>query len=190
MTRRTYFATALASLLAVLAPIPCVATQTTPASTELELEVVVDTGKGVPAAPYFAHLISGESNSPEQLQGVRFPIVSPLRNAVLRRDQAAVFSPGWMATPIFLLGTDTHSAQWLELNHERLVLQGAMGVVIDAPNVEAYKRLQARADAYNLLLAPMQGTWLQERLLQAQVNAYPVLIQSDGRAVQRLGELD
>lgn len=154
------------------------------------LEVVADTGASIPADPYFAHLINGESSNPELVQGIRFPVRSLLKNGVLAKDQLQVFAPSWMATPIFVVGCDAASANWVQLNKARLSDLGAVGVVVDAPDLASFKAMQAQAQAVHLMLSIAQGPWLQERLQRANVDVYPVLIHTNGHAIQRLGELD
>ena len=159
-----------------------------PVGTEDRLEVVLDTGTTVPGSPYLAHLLNGDRADPEQLTDVRFPLHSRLKSAVLATVLAPVFDARWMTMPIFVLGSDRASQQWLVLNQAHLRASGAIGIVVDAPSAQAFKAMQALARQFNLLLVPAAGAWLEQRLIQALVDAYPVLIRSDGRAVQIPGE--
>ena len=180
----------LTCLLAWLANSVTLAGEATVAAvgTEDRLEVVFETGTTVPGSQHLAHLLNGDRADSEQLADVRFPLHSRLKSAVLVAVMAPVFDTRWMTMPVFVLGSDRASQQWLVLNRDHLRASGAVGIVVDAPSAQAFKAMQALARQFSLLLVPATGAWLEQRLIQAQVDAYPVLIRSDGRAVQILGE--
>lgn len=149
----------------------------------LPLEVAGDSGKTVPMGHYLAHLVSAEDANPEAvIAGVHFPMRTRLRSAVLNPADVVVFESQIMATPIFVLGTDKVSIQWLRLNQEKLMHMGAMGVVVQAQSVQEFKALQKLAQG--LSLAPVNGDWFENQLLTAGVTVFPVLIQGNGRAIQ------
>ncbi len=147
------------------------------------LEMLYDSGKAVPMAPYLNYLVAGVDQS-GVMADLRFPLRSRLRPGVLDAPGRRVFDSQWLVQPMFLIGSDQGSMGWLKLNHERLQAMHAWGVVVDAPNETAFKILQRAADGISL--APAQGPWLDAQLLQAGVSVYPVLIQNDGTARQIL----
>ncbi|MCR6480980.1 integrating conjugative element protein [Variovorax sp. ZS18.2.2] len=149
------------------------------------LEEIHDSGQSVPIAPYVSYLVAGPGQ-PGVMEGLAFPLRSRLSAGVfdLPGVEATVFPARWLVQPMFVLGTDRRSIQWLRFNREALRAQGAWGVVLDAPNARFFKLLQLEAEG--IALAPNQSAWFEERLLQAGVNVYPVLIQTDGTVRQIL----
>ena len=61
----------------------------------------------------------------------------------------------------------------------------AVGLVMNAESIAAFKHLQRLAEP--LPLAPGPDRWLEGELLARGVTVLPVLIQFDGTAVQYLG---
>ena len=147
------------------------------------LTVIHDSGRAIPHAPYLTYLTAGHGGS-GVLPGFRFPIRARLGAGVLHQDAIEVFDAQWLTQPMFVLGTDRASVLWLKHNRARLSAMGAWGVVIAAPDAPSFKTLQGFAEG--IPLAPSQGPWLDRRLAKAGVNAYPVLIGTDGRAHQIL----
>jgi integrating conjugative element protein (TIGR03765 family) len=80
-----------------------------------------------------------------------------------------------VSQPFFLVGCDDTSLQWLEENRERLVALHAFGLVIEAPDVESYRRLAAAAEG--LVIRPVAGDLLAKHL---GIRHYPVLVTADG----------
>ena len=76
--------------------------------------------------------------------------------------------------PIFLVGDDALSRQWLEANQRKLLALKAIGFVV---NVEGLDRLEAlREIAPELSLMPVPADYLANIL---HIQHYPVLIFSD-----------
>lgn len=79
------------------------------------------------------------------------------------------------ASPMFLLGSDDYSRQWLAQNKEKLVSMLAVGLVI---NVGTFDELNAlRAIAPELALLPAPADTLADRL---GLTHYPVIIDDKG----------
>jgi integrating conjugative element protein (TIGR03765 family) len=117
----------------------------------------------------------------ETPSGIDLPAVSveqflPVKTQALTVGQ---FEPETRQTgvsqPFFLIGCDDLSLAWVQANHERLVKLGAFGLVIDAPNVAAYRRLESTADG--LIVRPVNGDLIAQHL---GVRHYPALITADG----------
>ncbi len=173
------------SALLSVALVCTAATTATQPDQPIELTVIHDSGHAIPLAPYLSYLTAG-SGQPGVLPDFQFPILARITAGVLTKEDIAVFEARWLTQPMFVLGADQASALWLRHNHARLSGMGAWGVVIAAPDKASFKALQQFADG--IPLAPSQGTWLEERLAEAGVNAYPVLIGTDGRARQILSD--
>ena len=145
------------------------------------LTVIYDSGDTQPITPYLDVLRApGEteekvkSSSPSlgaanvaQLLPIHTPGLTPgpVQRRVIDRPFAA---------PLFLIGCDLRSAQWLQANRSRLLAMGAVGLVVDVPDLQALTRLATLAGGLTLL--PASGSDLARSL---GLNHYPVLITSD-----------
>jgi integrating conjugative element protein (TIGR03765 family) len=149
----------------------------------LSQPTVIHSGKGaVPMGTYLGHLVAGVDQA-GVLEGVKFPIRSDLRPGVLSDAQAqgtrGLFRPQWMAHPVFLVGTDPLSRQWLSQHRQSLIELGASGIVVQAESERTFKEMQQLAGGASL--APMAGDWLTAALRGAGAPFYPLVILADGR---------
>ena len=149
----------------------------------LSQPVVIHSGAGaVPMGTYLGHLVAGVDQA-GVLEGVRFPIRSGMVPGVLSEAQAqaasGLFRPEWLAHPVFLVGTDPLSRQWLSQHRQPLIALGASGLVVQAESERAFKQVQQLAGGASL--APMVGDWLTTTLRRAGVQTYPLLVLADGR---------
>ena len=80
-----------------------------------------------------------------------------------------------VSQPFFLVGCDAYSLAWIEKNRDRLRQLQAFGLVIEAPDAQAYRRLAALADG--LLIRPVAGDAIAKYL---RIEKYPALVTSDG----------
>lgn len=157
-----------------------------------DLEVIYDSGHGVPASPYLAYLVSVVSaadaadTGENVMPGLRFPISTRLRADVLpaEKEGAPVLDAQWQAQPVFLVGADARSLGWLAFNRWRLLRAAAWGLVVQADDALAFRAVQSIAP--DLKFAPLSGDWLDSRLIAAGVAVYPILIDTDGIARQAL----
>lgn len=147
-------------------------------------EVVFDSGRSVPLAPYVAQLV-GDAEDPGVLDGVPFPIRTTLKSSVLAKDGLQVFDPTWLTQPMFVLAADSVSMRWLTYNHAKLVQMNAVGIVVQSLSAAAFKALQKQAQP--LHLAPETSPWLASKLSDLGAGVYPLLIQPNGRVYQILG---
>lgn len=142
-----------------------------------------DSGRTVPFEPYLAYMVAGDDQD-GVLTGLRFPLVSPMHRGVLPQENLKVFDAQWMTQDVFLIGTDEDSLLWLRFNKPRLEALGAWGLVVASQDAHAFK--QAQEQAAPLALAPATSYWLQQQLMHAGVQVYPVLLRRDGSVQQIL----
>jgi len=83
--------------------------------------------------------------------------------------------PTGVSRPFFLVGSGGYSLGWLKKNRERLVELQAFGLVVEAPDAPAYRKLQAAATG--LVLRPVSADLIAEHL---GLEHYPVLITAEG----------
>lgn len=146
-----------------------------------DLTVIHDGPGSVPVGTYFGHLVAGVEQR-GVLPGTRFPLVSRLKAELSPNPTElgqGLFDSKWLAHPIFVLGTDLLSFQWLQLHRQTLIELGASGLVVAAPGEVDFKDLQAFAGG--LSLAPARGDWLEKKLLSVGIKTYPLVVMPDGR---------
>jgi integrating conjugative element protein (TIGR03765 family) len=83
--------------------------------------------------------------------------------------------PTGVSQPFFLVGCDAYSLAWIEKNRDRLRQLRAFGLVIEAPDAQAYRRLIALAEG--LPIRPVAGDAIAKYL---RIDKYPALVTADG----------
>ncbi|RAT10567.1 MULTISPECIES: integrating conjugative element protein [Lonsdalea] len=139
--------------------------------------VIADLG-GESTAPLFSAIAPEPDTSafssvlPVPLPEAIFPVVSS-------RLQPGPVTPRRLSlpgmTPLFLIGDDPLSVQWLGKNKTKLTSLNATGLVISVASAERLRAL--REQVGDLTLLPTSGDDLAQRL---QLSAYPVLITASG----------
>jgi integrating conjugative element protein (TIGR03765 family) len=147
--------------------------------------VVYDSGRSVPLAPYVAQLV-GDADDPSGIDDRLFPLLTSLQSSVLSKDGLQVFDPTWLTQPMFVLAADDISMRWLAYNHAKLVQLKAVGIVVKSQNAASFRALQKMA--LPLQLAPETSPWIASHLIQAGAGVYPLLVQTNGKVFQILGE--
>ena len=143
-----------------------------------ELQVIADLG-GESAVRFYEPIqpiIDETSPAPgipsELNEADLLPIVSHFMTAGTD-EHRQVELPGML--PIFLLGEDTLSQQWLAANRDKLLQMQATGMVVHVSHLDALNRL--REIGGPLPLMPVSADDLAGRL---HLTHYPVLIDSRG----------
>lgn len=78
-------------------------------------------------------------------------------------------------TPLFLVGQDTASLEWLSRHAQALQELGANGLAVEVDDARALRRIQMTAPELNIW--PVSGDDIAERL---ELKHYPVLITPTG----------
>src|SRR5690554_5019758 len=154
-----------------------IATANTPETPERLEPLVIQRG-GVSALRYYDSLsVESGEKAVKPLPDIRlqkpgefsaFPVTSKLTPGVV---QPQTISAHALVQPIFLIGYDKLSAQWLSERHNILKELNAIGLVVNVPSAQAMAELQAIAP--NLILQPIPGDDLAKNI---GVKHYPVLI--------------
>jgi integrating conjugative element protein (TIGR03765 family) len=151
-------------------------------------QVLYDSGLTWPLAPYLAIFDedwvneerSAESPAPPSATatGVTLEALLPIRTPEMSPGAVQARGPQAAATgarPVFLIGTDPLSLDWLAAHRERLIELGAVGMLIEAESVEAVRQVAGRAEGLQVL--PASGSELARAL---GLRHYPVLISAQG----------
>ncbi|MFJ4453219.1 integrating conjugative element protein [Pseudomonas sp. NPDC089392] len=118
--------------------------------------------------------VGAESSSPPDPTTLNW--VLPVRSARLSPGALpprALSLPGM--TPLFLVGQDTASLDWLSRHAQALQDLGANGLAVEVDDAQALRRIQTAAPGLNIW--PVSGDDIAERL---ELEHYPVLITPTG----------
>ena len=150
------------------------------------LTTIHEGGPTVPIGQYLAAFFAQEpaaSDGAASAQGGALPMAFPIATESMRPGllQAPVRlrTGGWLAAPMFIVGDDPQSRQWLAANRDKLRRLGASGLVINVANLDAFRSL--RAVAPDLPMAP--GS-IEELARQASLSVYPLFVAADGQISQ------
>ena len=146
------------------------------------LTVIYDSGDTQSLAPFLE--ILGDPPAAEIRDALAVPALGAADIKQLLPIRSPRLTPGSVAprvikrpftAPLFMIGADPRSEQWLIQHRARLVQLGAVGMLVEVPDEAALNRLIALAKGLTLL--PASGSDLAESL---DLDHYPVLITKDG----------
>lgn len=124
--------------------------------------------------PWLSLAASGESSSLPALSTMNW--VLPVRSARLSPGPVpsrTLSLPGM--TPLFLVGQDAASLEWLSRHAQALQGLGANGLAVEVDDARTLRRIQMTAPKLNIW--PVSGDDIAERL---ELEHYPVLITPTG----------
>lgn len=149
--------------------------------------IVVEDRGGVSTLPYYQAMdlppIGAPLVQPEYVEVPTAP-TQPISETDMLPVSSALLSPGTverrsiMATglrPLFLVGEDERSRNWLHQRAASLRALGAVGLVVNVDTAEGLARLRDLASG--LTMSPASGDDLAQRL---EIRHYPVLITATG----------
>jgi integrating conjugative element protein (TIGR03765 family) len=160
------------------------------ASAIAGLQTIHEGGPTVPIAPYMEPFERNEAPAqpPVALPSITqqaLPVAFPVQTTSMRPGRLSapvrLRTPGGLPAPMFIVGDDALSHQWLAANRQRLARMGASGVVANVTSLEALQALRRVAPGLPLAPAPLDS--LAQDL---GLGVYPVLIKADGQITQKV----
>jgi integrating conjugative element protein (TIGR03765 family) len=143
-------------------------------------------GPTVPIGQYLAGFFAQEPPAPQgtaPAQAGTLPMAFPITTESMRpgRLQASAHlrTAGWLAAPMFIVGDDPPSRQWLALNRDKLRRLGASGLVVSVATLDAFRSLRAVAPD-----VPMAPGSIDELARQTGLSVYPLFVAADGQVSQ------
>ena len=128
------------------------------------------------AAASISQVQSQQSSTPSRPSAIDIELFLPVHTAAMTVGAfEAQRRPTGVSQPFFLVGCDAYSLAWIEKNRDRLRQLQAFGLVVEAPDAQAYRRLTALAEG--LLIRPVAGNAIAKYL---RIDKYPALITADG----------
>ena len=142
-----------------------------------KLTVIYDSGDTLSITPYKKR-VQPETRPPTKIKPIpkhpitlspNFPITTPQLSPKIVAPRS--ISLPHLQTPIFIIGSDTFSRQWLQERKDELMNVGAVGLLVEAESLEALKSMQVLGDGLHITAVPGQDI-----ARQLGIKHYPVLI--------------
>lgn len=140
------------------------------------LTVIYDSGDTLPLAPYLPKPTSPERRDQSDAE-VLLPFALPITTPSMQSGKLTVTPKAlqYLRRPLFLVGSDPLSRQWLAARRTQLVDIGAAGLLVEVPDEEALKAVLLLAKGLHLVPASAEGFAVELGLTH-----YPVLLSKDG----------
>ena len=154
-----------------------------PIHARAELTVIYDSGDTQPLAPYLRVFEPADGVPPQSPVATPPPLGAADPEAWLP-IQSIGLTPGIVhsraihrpfSRPLFLIGADALSRQWLMEHRDRLKSMGAVGMLVQADTRDDLRTIAQLADG--LAILPASATDIAKAL---GIRHYPVLISSHG----------
>lgn len=110
-----------------------------------------------------------------------FPITTPSMRPGPLQAPTRLRTAGGLLAPLFIVGDDPGSKQWLSTNREALYRLGATGLVVNVASLDAFRSL--RAVAPDVAMAP--GS-IETLARQSGLAVYPLFVATDGGVSQQV----
>ncbi len=146
-----------------------------------KLIVIYDSGDTLPIAPYIpeefkrnAEPAISSIKPPEQIKPIKlFPITTP--SMTPGTVNATAKSLPYLKRPLFLIGSDELSQQWLQQQREQLLQLNAVGLLIEVKDKPTAEAIQKLADGL-----PIIPSSAESFAPQLGLTHYPVLVSQNG----------
>ncbi|MEW7982098.1 MAG: integrating conjugative element protein [Candidatus Sedimenticola endophacoides] len=154
-----------------------------PVMAQADLTVIHDSGNTQLIAP-FLEVFQTQDGLPQQSPVPTKPQLGAADPKAWLPIQSPGLTPGLVQArahkrpftrPFFLIGSDSHSRQWLQTHRDRLKEIGAVGMLVQAETMDDLRTIARLADGLSIL--PASGSDIAKAL---SVSHYPVLISAHG----------
>ena len=140
------------------------------------LVVIYDSGDTLPLQPY------GLERAPQQkaINGISAPSLPfslPITTPSMKPGKVIATPKAlrYLQRPLFLMGSDQHSRDWLAAKREQLVELGAVGLLVEAKDQAAVEDVLAIAKGLRLVPASAE-----DFASQLGLSHYPILLSKKG----------
>ena len=140
------------------------------------LTVIYDSGDTLPLAPYLPKRAPQEQITPQNKKD-QLPFKVPITAPSMQPGKAKVTPKAlrYLQRPLFLVGADQVSRDWLAQRREQLIELGAVGLLVEAKDRHEVEAVLAIAKGLRLVPASAEGFAAKLGLTH-----YPVLLSKEG----------
>ncbi len=157
------------------------------ASERPQIKVIHDGANTVPAKPYYQDIKVKQGNMDAAIENARTQLASlptaqlqptmemyfPINTTQLKVGQPSQKIIKQLTMPLFIIGMDEGSINWLKQNFLELKSIGARGVVVQAKSFKVFAELQREAITKGMIISAMPGDPLAKAY---NISTYPVLL--------------
>jgi integrating conjugative element protein (TIGR03765 family) len=140
------------------------------------LTVIYDSGDTLPLEPYLPKRVIRETTTTRAYKG-QLPFTLPITTPSMQpgKVKATPKALRYLQRPLFLVGADQLSKDWLAEKREQLIRLGAVGLLVEAKNQQEIQAVLAIAEGLRLVPASAEG--FATRL---GLSHYPILLSKEG----------
>jgi integrating conjugative element protein (TIGR03765 family) len=135
-------------------------------------KVIADVGTTIDAAP-FINQLRGDEEPPQKIKpktAYESYYTEQSKNLTIGKVKSQTINIKNLPQPIFIIGSDEKSLNWLDKYHSRLKKIKAIGFIVNLKNSDEYKKISGK---YKLPLFPINGDAFADKF---NIHHYPVLI--------------
>jgi integrating conjugative element protein (TIGR03765 family) len=148
--------------------------------------IIHEGGPTVPIGQYLAALSAQPPVAPDGAVPAQagtlpmgFPITTPSMRPGSLQAPVRLRTAGWLVAPMFIVGDDLRSRQWLADNRNKLRHLGASGLVVNVASLDAFRSLRTVAPDVPLVPGSVEAL-----ARQAGLSVYPLYVAADGQVSQ------
>lgn len=140
------------------------------------LTVIYDSGDTLPLAPYLPERAAQEKTTAQDAKR-QLPFNLPITTPSMKLGKVTVTPKAlrYLQRPLFLVGADQESQDWLAKKREQLIRIGAVGLLVEAKDRQEIEAVLAIAEG--LRLVPASAESFATKL---GLSHYPILLSKEG----------
>ena len=140
------------------------------------LTVIYDSGDTLPLEPYLPKRASQEEATTQDTNR-QLPFKLPITTPSMQPGKVTVTPKAlrYLQRPLFLVGSDQKSRNWLAEKREQLIHIGAVGLLVEAKDRQEVEAVLAIAEGLRLVPASAEGF-----ATKLGLSHYPILLSKEG----------
>ncbi len=140
------------------------------------LTVIYDSGDTLPLEPYLPKRAPQEETTTQDTNR-QLPFKLPITTPSMQPGKVTVTPKAlrYLQRPLFLVGSDQKSRNWLAEKREQLIRIGAVGLLVEAKDRQEVEAVLAIAEGLRLVPASAEGF-----AAKLGLSHYPVLLSKEG----------
>ena len=141
-----------------------------------QLTVIYDSGDTLPLEPYLPKRAPQEETTTQDTNR-QLPFKLPITTPSMQPGKVTVTPKAlrYLQRPLFLVGSDQKSRNWLAEKREQLIRIGAVGLLVEAKDRQEVEAVLAIAEGLRLVPASAEGF-----ATKLGLSRYPILLSKEG----------
>ena len=141
-----------------------------------QLTVIYDSGDTLPLEPYLPKRAPQEETTTQDTNR-QLPFKLPITTPSMQPGKVTVTPKAlrYLQRPLFLVGSDQKSRNWLAEKREQLIYIGAVGLLVEAKDRQEVEAVLTIAEGLRLVPASAEGF-----ATKLGLSRYPILLSKEG----------